>query len=660
VTLTLSTAAQGSRSNLVLLAGKGGQPLGFGYVTNRGRIFLTRQSDFFVSAESSVTRSKAKRGVLGNMVQSLSAVAGKAVEVAAAGLSQAKDAATTVVQVAADAAADGVWNGATGNGGDEEGDGEGGDEEDPMVAELPGGIVIPGVRTVTVMPADPTLNTLAISQLDVITVDSARFSVSDAGIIRNGLVYGSAGPARIAGLGRGGSDGLVLSSYTGFSKGMAVGTGDSGGINLRRGLLPERGLELFQSPGTLPSANPVPDLVFDAVDPGSGGLEIRTTGTSGKGPVIHSLQIHPKGDEWVADFALTGLVADAHEVSIGEGPGTGTTSSLAPGGVLRLRGGARLIGMRSDLPVLGERTAGLGTRLLFDRPLYWIGEGGRTNGSGHRLTVRTVFREPALMLGAEPAVFVRQPQFGSVSTALRPQRPIDRGDAPPAAGVAYPEANHGIVSGLRLGRVADAESFPHTDALALGDDSDGLDDDDGVFPAGPFQPGGTADLELRVVAPPAGAFLDAFADWNRDQDWDDAGERLARSLRLTNGWNRISVEVPPGASNGVVYSRFRLSSAGGLGASGPAPDGEVEDYRWLVGTLLRPARIAPVVIAADGRATVRVDADPGSIVTVESTTSLDGGAWSSERPPVASEAGSTVLPADAATADRRFFRVRIE
>ncbi len=662
LTLTISTAAQGSRSNLILLAGKGGQPLGFGYVTNRGRILLTRQSGFLASQGPSGPLSKSKSGVVGVLVQKLSAVVGKARSVALAGLSQTKDAVTTVVQVAADAAAEGVWNGATGNGGDEEGDGEGegGEGEDPMVAELPGGIVIPGVRTVTVLPADPTLNSVSVSQLDVITLDAGRFSVSDAGVIRNDILYGSAGPTRIAGLGTGEADGLGLSQYTGFKSSKASGFGTTGGITARRELVPERTLELFQSPGSLPTVTPFPDLDFDAVDPRHGGLEVHTAGTTGKGPLLHLLRLQPRADELVIDFAYAGIIADSVELGVSDELGSGCASTNPPASSHRLRGTGRLVGMRSEVPVLGQRTALLRTRLQFDAPMSWVGDDGRTRCSGTLLTVTTVLREPVLMLDEEPRVTVYQGQFGSVAAGLRPQRPFDRGDAPVSATGGLPEASHRIVSGLRLGRVADPERASLPDALALGDDVDGFDDDDGVLPQGAFLPGSPVTLDLMVVAPPSGARLDAFADWNRDRDWNDADEQIARSLLLTNGLNRLTLPIPAGASNGVVLARFRLSSAGGLAAFGTAPDGEVEDYRWLVGTPLRPARVSPILIDADGLATVQVDADPGSIVTLESTTSLDGGTWSSERPPVATGAGSTQLPADAATARHRFFRIRTE
>ena len=53
----------------------------------------------------------------------------------------------------------------------------------------------------------------------------------------------------------------------------------------------------------------------------------------------------------------------------------------------------------------------------------------------------------------------------------------------------------------------------------------------------------------------------------------------------------LSFTVPLGASSGLTFARFRLSSAGGLLPTGAAADGEVEDYR--VEILVPPER--PVV-----------------------------------------------------------------
>ena len=42
--------------------------------------------------------------------------------------------------------------------------------------------------------------------------------------------------------------------------------------------------------------------------------------------------------------------------------------------------------------------------------------------------------------------------------------------------------------------------------------------------------------------------------------------------------------MPAGATLGVTYARFRLSTAGGLTPTGAAADGEVEDFRVTLAT----------------------------------------------------------------------------
>jgi hypothetical protein len=53
------------------------------------------------------------------------------------------------------------------------------------------------------------------------------------------------------------------------------------------------------------------------------------------------------------------------------------------------------------------------------------------------------------------------------------------------------------------------------------------------------------------------------------------------------GTHVVTCNVPlgtfAGSANRNILARFRLSSAGGLGPSGPAPDGEVEDHLFSFG-----------------------------------------------------------------------------
>lgn len=129
---------------------------------------------------------------------------------------------------------------------------------------------------------------------------------------------------------------------------------------------------------------------------------------------------------------------------------------------------------------------------------------------------------------------------------------------------------------LYLGAVApDVETNGQPQAGALGDNLAGVNDEDGVTLPPMFYV--LQSNALTVTASGAGQ-LDAWIDWNRDGDWDDAGENLFSNRSVATGPNLLSFGVPAFASSGTSFARFRLSSAGGLANTGIAADGEVEDY----------------------------------------------------------------------------------
>jgi len=155
----------------------------------------------------------------------------------------------------------------------------------------------------------------------------------------------------------------------------------------------------------------------------------------------------------------------------------------------------------------------------------------------------------------------------------------DFGDAPDPT---YPVllasngARHTIVSGFRLGGSIDGEADGQPSAGATGDDTNGTDDEDGVTLPSSIVPGTTA--YVTVNASSAGK-LDAWIDFNDDGDWGDANEKIFNDLDIVAGNNNLSFSVPFAASSpSATFSRFRFSSAGGLGITGLAVDGEVEDY----------------------------------------------------------------------------------
>ena len=107
------------------------------------------------------------------------------------------------------------------------------------------------------------------------------------------------------------------------------------------------------------------------------------------------------------------------------------------------------------------------------------------------------------------------------------------------------------------------------------------DDEDGVFFNTPLMPGSIVPVDFHVSGTVGGnAHVDAWIDFNADDDWADAGERIIGTAdgSFAYGDHSVLVSVPTGAQVGDTFSRFRISTDGGLEPTGMAPDGEVEDH----------------------------------------------------------------------------------
>jgi hypothetical protein len=135
-------------------------------------------------------------------------------------------------------------------------------------------------------------------------------------------------------------------------------------------------------------------------------------------------------------------------------------------------------------------------------------------------------------------------------------------------------ARHIVVPGFQLGDRVDAEDDARLYQAASGDDSDNLNDDDGV-PSFQFLVAGRVD-SLAITASAPGR-LDAWIDFNSDGDWDDQGEQVAANAAWGQGTFPLTIPTPGDATPGWTVGRFRFSSSGGLAPTGPAFDGEVED-----------------------------------------------------------------------------------
>jgi Ca2+-binding RTX toxin-like protein len=169
---------------------------------------------------------------------------------------------------------------------------------------------------------------------------------------------------------------------------------------------------------------------------------------------------------------------------------------------------------------------------------------------------------------------------------------LDFGDAPDSYGtlLAADGARH-VAGALRLGATAETDADGQPSVAANGDDTNDVDDEDGVTLPGSFVARVGATI---VVSASQAGYLDAWIDYNRNGQFDPA-EQIATSLPVVAGNNSLTIDVPAGVVAGASYARFRLSSAGGLGPTGAAADGEVEDYAVQ---LAQPA-LGSIAVVAD-------------------------------------------------------------
>lgn len=166
----------------------------------------------------------------------------------------------------------------------------------------------------------------------------------------------------------------------------------------------------------------------------------------------------------------------------------------------------------------------------------------------------------------------------------------DFGDAPSP----YPTllVNNGARHDIRVIHMSmdpdvwpDPESNGQPDANALGDDLNGIDDENGVLLPS-FVPGQAVQCTVYVhgefTGYPVSGKLTAWVDWDKNGQWENNPvETIINNQVVTEGANIFTINVPPGPT-GYTYARFRISSQGVTSPYGHAPDGEVEDYRILV------------------------------------------------------------------------------
>ncbi|HQQ04396.1 MAG TPA: GEVED domain-containing protein [Kiritimatiellia bacterium] len=170
-------------------------------------------------------------------------------------------------------------------------------------------------------------------------------------------------------------------------------------------------------------------------------------------------------------------------------------------------------------------------------------------------------------------------------------------------------ACHTIVPGVMLGTAVDGEPDGQPAPNADGDDNNppppgGIDDEDGVTLPSVFVAG--ASPVISVVAS-TGGFLDAWIDWNCDNDWADPGEQVFTSTPLSAGLNVLTLLVPqpPVLAAGGPHSRWRFTTnaTASVSYTGWIDHGEVEDYEVRLEVLDfgdAPDPSYPTLLASDG------------------------------------------------------------
>lgn len=118
-------------------------------------------------------------------------------------------------------------------------------------------------------------------------------------------------------------------------------------------------------------------------------------------------------------------------------------------------------------------------------------------------------------------------------------------------------------------------------------------------------------LNVTVVCGSAQCYMNGWIDWNRDNDFNDAGEQIFSNRTVNDGTVTLTFTIPAGTSmDGTYYSRFRLYPTlptsplpnGQAGTSVIPLEGEIEDpFFYLSGGVVTPVTLGQVSVQRRGR-----------------------------------------------------------
>lgn len=167
---------------------------------------------------------------------------------------------------------------------------------------------------------------------------------------------------------------------------------------------------------------------------------------------------------------------------------------------------------------------------------------------------------------------------GDQDIPFEPVDLFDYGDAPDTYGTLLSSdgARHAIIpDGPYLGPSVDAEIDGQPDVGADGDDYNTQNDADGVLLLPLLEPNLCTTVQVIGTA---GAYLNAWIDFDGNGQFDPDESITSGDFLLSGGVDDIDFCAPAQLTTDLTYARFRVSWDGGLGPTGAAPDGEVEDY----------------------------------------------------------------------------------
>ena len=137
-----------------------------------------------------------------------------------------------------------------------------------------------------------------------------------------------------------------------------------------------------------------------------------------------------------------------------------------------------------------------------------------------------------------------------------------------------------------LDALADDGAVATGPTVTLGTCAVANEDEDGLEFMSPLNRGSSVRARI-TTGPDAGCFLNLWIDFDMDGVFNNTDEHVIADVMQAAGLTQDHlIQVPLAATEGDSYVRLRCSSDPGLGPTGPASDGEVEDYLATISAVL--------------------------------------------------------------------------